>query len=297
MPNDEAPHEPYDGPDLVPGQDGLPVRLVGHWSRQKHHFLLRYINTFTTAMKGKPWFDGLGYIDLFAGPGKCKIRNTSEEIEASPILALTAPRPGKSFDELVFADLSRDCVDAIRERFRVHESPVTPRLHVGDSNQQIGEIIRDLPRDHLYLAFIDPPGLDIHFDTVRTLAKDRRVDLIISFMDRLDLSRNLQRYLDETPSKPDFFFGDKSGWRERFRDLPNWDPEKLTRLSLEIYQDQLRTLGYEYFGEPKRIKGTAGAPDTPFYLLLFASKHDRGADLWNKASNKGPGGQRPLPFT
>jgi hypothetical protein len=41
---------------------------VGPWSAAKHHFLRRYIDAFTTAMRAKGW-RGLNYIDLFASAG------------------------------------------------------------------------------------------------------------------------------------------------------------------------------------------------------------------------------------
>lgn len=51
-----------------PTDDGLEISTVGEWSRDKHHFLSRYIDAFTNAMKKKGW-SGLHYIDLFAGAG------------------------------------------------------------------------------------------------------------------------------------------------------------------------------------------------------------------------------------
>lgn len=61
-------------PELPPpDDDGLIIPEVGEWSRDKHHFLRRYIHAFTTAMKDKGW-SGLHYIDLFAGAGMERIK-------------------------------------------------------------------------------------------------------------------------------------------------------------------------------------------------------------------------------
>ena len=49
-----------------PKDDDLYIPTVGEWSRDKHYFLMRYIDAFTTSMKNKKW-QGLHYIDLFAG--------------------------------------------------------------------------------------------------------------------------------------------------------------------------------------------------------------------------------------
>src|ERR1035437_11073206 len=37
-----------------PIDDGLFTPPVGPWSRDKHHFLRRYLDAFTNSMKGKP---------------------------------------------------------------------------------------------------------------------------------------------------------------------------------------------------------------------------------------------------
>jgi len=290
MPKEPLSNGPsFDGQDLVTGSDGLPIREVGAWSKDKHHFLSRYIDAFTTAMAGK--WAGLGYVDLFSGPGMCKVRDTAEEIEGSPLLALGSPRP---FDLFAFADVSTDALSAIQRRFEAKGGPSSPLVYAGDCNERIVDVTRDLPTGHLYLAFIDPTGLDVHFETIRALTSHRKVDLIISFMDRLDLIRNIDIYHDRASPKLDLFLGASSNWRQRYADLPNRSPENITRMTLDAYREQLGAIGYKHFGQPKRITGRAGAADTPFYLLLFASKHPLGAKLWNETSKKDRGGQRSL---
>ncbi|MCY2930107.1 MAG: three-Cys-motif partner protein TcmP [Planctomycetota bacterium] len=286
----------YDSSDLVPSSDGLPAREVGPWSKDKHYFLIRYMDAFTRAMKRKPQWSGLGYIDLFAGPGKCKIRGTGEEIYGSPLIALTSPRPGKSFDAFFFAEMSSHCLEAITTRFHSLRSQCIPNVYPGDCNEKVSALSKDLNSSFLYLAFIDPPGLDVHFDTIRALANQQRMDLIISFMDRLDLNRNMNTYLAQQQSKLDLFFGERSNWRHRFNNLGSWSAENVTRLSLEIYRDQLQQIGYGHFGEPVRIHGAGETAQTPFYLLLFASKHPLGVQFWNETSSKDRSGNRKLPF-
>ncbi len=45
----------------------------------------RYISIFRSGMKKK--FGELNYIDLFAGPGKCRIRGTREVRNGTPLIA------------------------------------------------------------------------------------------------------------------------------------------------------------------------------------------------------------------
>lgn len=141
-------------------------------------------------MKNKPAWSGLGYVDLFSGPGMCRLRETGEEIDGSPLIALNSPKP---FDSFVFADTSADALRAVRERFRGRQAAVVPETVHGDCNENISEIVSLLPHSHLHLAFLDPTGLHVRFDTIRTLTADRRVDLIISVMDLLDVVRNIKK--------------------------------------------------------------------------------------------------------
>ena len=76
----------------VPEDDGLLTPEVGDWSRDKHHFLWRYLNAFTTAMRNKAWA-GLHYIDLFAGAGIERLKGSGELDWGSPLLAAQAKHP------------------------------------------------------------------------------------------------------------------------------------------------------------------------------------------------------------
>ena len=86
---------------LPPKDDGLFTPTVGKQSSDKHYFLMRYIDIFTTAMKGK--WKGLHYIDLFAGAGIEKLRGSEELHWGSPMIAAKAPKP---FDRLHLCELN-----------------------------------------------------------------------------------------------------------------------------------------------------------------------------------------------
>jgi len=281
--NEQSGEHNYDGDDLVLGSDGLPVRKVGPWSQDKHHFLKNYMAAFTTAMKRK--WGGLSYVDLFVGPGLCRIRGTSKEIDAPPLLALEAPKP---FDALYFVDKSADAIHALESRLRGHGSDIPAHTYVGDCNVEVDRLERDLSADHLHLAFIDPTGLHVWYDTLRKLTRRRKVDLIISLMDRLDLTRNIRDYYyPNQDSNLDRFLGMGAQWRYEFDSLPNQDAEHVSNWFLNLYQRRLRKIGYCHFGQPRRISGSG-----PFYLLFFASKHPLGAKLWDETSGTDRGGQR-----
>ena len=68
-----------------PVDDGQYIPTVGQWSSDKHYYLSRYLDAFTTSMR-KKW-NSLHYIDLFAGAGIERLEESKVLEWGSPILA------------------------------------------------------------------------------------------------------------------------------------------------------------------------------------------------------------------
>ncbi len=111
--------------------------------------------------------------------------------------------------------------------------------------------------------------------------------MLILFPDALDALRNVAIYTDQQDSRLDLVLGADSGWRARRAALNECTGDKFRRLLATIYTEQLSALEYLSFGE-EVISGPRG----PLYRLLFASKHDRGLEFWNKISRRDKSGQR-----
>ncbi len=269
-----------------PEDDGLYIpKPVGEWSLDKHHFLKRYIDAFTTAMKGKKW-SGLHYIDLFAGAGIVRLRDSGELSWGSPLIAAQAPN---AFDGLHFCDLSRRRVKALQARLEA----LRPKSHFqvlrGDANQVARKIAGSIPERALSLAFLDPFGLHLSFETVRVLSA-RRTDLIIFFPDRLDALRNCKYLYHDAPndSRLDRFLGAASDWRTALDTAPQTQWAQVLR---DLYRTQIQRLGYRHF-EYERIL----ARKHPLYLLILCSRHSLAAKLWRKIASIKPNGQRTINF-
>lgn len=266
-----------------PVDDGLYITEdVGEWSKDKHYYLMRYIDAFTTSMKTKKW-KSLHYIDLFAGSGIERIKETEQLEWGSPLIAAQAP---KSFDSLHLCESDSEKYHALTQRIkRCHSNAQV--LH-GDANEKISEIIPQIPKGSLSLAFLDPYGLDLRFETIKLLSS-RKIDLIIFFPDCLDMIRNWKAYyFENNESKMDNFLGEGIDWRSALLSSPknNYADELL-----KLYTQQLSKLGYIHF-DPKRISGQ----DRPLYRLIFCCKDPTGLKLWQKISLKGPDGQRSFDF-
>ena len=119
---------------LKPLDDGLPMRESGSWAAEKLDYLRRYIEVFETSMRTK-WKKRY-YIDLFAGPGKCRCRETNKILLGSPLIAMTTKHP---FTNYVFADMRKENLDALSKRIEsTHQYPNT-QFFIGDSNKLIME--------------------------------------------------------------------------------------------------------------------------------------------------------------
>ena len=71
--------------DLIDPIDGLLADDVGPWANQKHELLRRYISLSAKARNkfNSPSDAGATFTDLFCGPGRAKIRDTTTWIDGS----------------------------------------------------------------------------------------------------------------------------------------------------------------------------------------------------------------------
>jgi len=264
-----------------PEDDGLFREEAGSWSADKHHFLRRYIHAFTTAMKDKNW-NGLHYIDLFAGPGIVQIKDGPLDW-GSPLIAAQSPT---KFDCLHLCDKGKREFEASTHRLARFPQPTSPQCVHGDANEVVDTIVAQIPKGALSLAFLDPHGLHLHYETVRQLSV-HRTDLIVFFPDHLDVLRNWEDVYQQQPnSNLDLVLGTDC-WRERMHSSPitRW-----AELVQRIYEEQLRKLGYAYF-EDERIT----RPNGRFlYKLIFCSAHERGAQIWRGVARQKRDGQYDL---
>ena len=162
----------------------------------------------------------------------------------------------------------------------------------GDCNDQIRDVAAMIPDRTLTLAFVDPTGLDARFETIARLSERGRVDLLILFADAYDVVRNVDLYRQQTNSRLDQVLGPGSGWQTMWDQLDNRCRGNVRRKFAEVYCRQLeKHLGYKQFGKETIMNGTM-----PLYTLIYASKHERGLEFWDKIATKDPGGQLGLPF-
>lgn len=266
------------------GADGLPVQCVGPWALDKHHYVRTYVGATRHVRRRYHPPEGRGgttFIDLYSGPGLAYIPETNEFIEGSPLIALGAEE--HPYRKVILCDIDEtQNIPALKKRTEKYGSRV--KVIAGDCNQVVHEVMRHVPEYGYNVALIDPFGPSVlTFDTIRELAARKRMDLIIHFplgaMKRIFRQTDvLERFVGLTADKWGF-------------DLhTGHDVPKL----LPVLQRQLATLDY-----PLRellcpvVKNTH---NLTLYHLVFATRHERGEEIWKSITRKGANGQRQFAF-
>src|SRR5258708_34283224 len=123
-------------------------------------------------MKNK--WDSRVYIDLYAGPGLLKIRDTNKFIWGSPILALGVEHP---FDKYIFCENDAVSLDELKKRVARHFPNADVEFVPGSCDAQLDTISRLIPkatrtnRDSSF-CFVDPYYLSIQSSTINRIAEN-----------------------------------------------------------------------------------------------------------------------------
>jgi three-Cys-motif partner protein len=269
------------------GNDGLTVRESGIWVKEKLYYLEHYLDIFSVGMSRK-WASKLYYVDLFAGPGLCRIRETQEEVDGSPLIALKF-----NFSKYFFFEADEACYKALQMRVKVRAPEKLKNIVMiqEDCNRQIHQV-KPLPSS-LGLAFIDPTGVSpIAFTTIQKLTANRKIDLIINFHEGMGIRMNMHQYTTKEGNALDNFMG-SNRWRKQFQRAPTSLDQACRQITNE-YQDNLRGLGYQVVDGSQIPVRTQR--NSLLYYLLFASKNPKGSEFWQKIGVINPHGQRKLPL-
>jgi three-Cys-motif partner protein len=267
---------------------------VGPWAAEKLNALETYLDFYNTALKNQP-FERV-YIDAFAGSLRSKVRGSDlppepspffdeeEALEAraefiigSPVRALGLD-PG--FHRHHFFDLDESRVDKLRE-LCVGRNDVT--IEVGDCNPMIRDLCQQLSdRNVRGVAFLDPYGAHVEWETLEALARTGTMEVIINFPVAMAINRMITRSGIVPENWSDQLtrcFGTDE-WHEVAyrveRDLFGEEvvqkhgdvPDRL----LDLYLARLRVI-FSHVSSPRLIRNTRGVP---LYYLVWAGPNKLG---------------------
>jgi three-Cys-motif partner protein len=258
--------------------DGLYTPEVGEWAERKYRLLSYYAEMFATSMKDK-WASRV-YIDLFAGAGRGRIRETSRVVATSALLALGVRNP---FDRYVFCDIDSDCVAALTMRVRRTYPDRDVRYLTGDANELIDVVLRNVPQPRTgagVLAFcvLDPFNLgNLSFTTVARLSAIF-VDFLVLIPSYMDANRNEQAYMAADNDTVADFLGNP-GWRD------DWSRARgeFGSFVVDQFGRSMKRLGFIYEGPGGEVLVHLPRKNIKLYHLAFYSKRDLGMKFWRQA--------------
>jgi len=264
---------------IIPAtDDGLYIPEVGAWGDEKYKLLGGYSEIFTSGMKNQ--WDSLIYIDLFAGAGYAKIKGTNKIRMTSALIALSV---NHKFDKYILCEEDEECFNALTERIKRHFPDANVELIKGDSNKNIEQIIKAIPKHSkdekvLRFCFADPFSLNLKFITIKKLSSVGKIDFLILLALHMDGNRNLFNYISKNSRKVDDFIDDNT-WREQFLSgqLPIKD---FIKYLADKYDENMKSINYIEPIKKQLVK--IDDINVPLYYLAFYSKHERGNDFFKK---------------
>jgi len=288
----------YSGNCIIPAEDGLPIQCVGPWVEDKYSFFERYLDATRLVRKKFSDQNNSVFIDLFAGPGRCIIRQKNREIQNGAMrVANNLKIP---FSENYFFDINAPNIDALKGR--IGKKP-NYYFQCTDSNKMAEAFVESLlTKSYRYhFIYMDPFGPEaLPFKTVKEFARLKRVDLFIHFPIGA-IRRNLPHWRESDFGILDEFLG-TSAWRD---DIENLRQGKTLSKLLKIYEKQLFDSGFPMEGLRMASSDDIGFSSLPvvsvrntqeveLYTLVLASKNGIAQKIWHSVIMIEPSGQRRL---
>lgn len=262
----------------LPASDGLLARKSGDWAKRKHHFLRNYCGITAKSMRNK-W--QLVYLDVMAGPGLCKIRETGEEFPGSPFVALDY-----EFHEFILIENDPPLADALKERVAKH--PKASQVKILQENW-VDLLERGQLRftdNTLVVVFIDPTGISqVPMKAMLRLAKHRPIDMLVTIQHSLGITWNVPQYVKSESGQTalDEFLG-SADWRKwKWKDASEFARMAINAFSQRIQQEGF--IGTRHISVPV---------DQPLYRFTLFSRHRLAEKFWNEILKMDETGQREL---
>jgi three-Cys-motif partner protein len=184
---------PEDAPYLN-ASDGLPARKSGEWAKRKHHYLNNYCGITTVSMKSR---FKVVYLDVMAGPGKCKIKETGEEFAGSPLVALE-----HDFSEYLLVEREPNLANALEQRVSGHPKAQKIKVIRDDWVKLAASGQLRFDAHTLVVAFIDPTGTSqVPMSAMKDMAQNPRIDLLVTIQHRLGVFGTRRSFDDQQAVK------------------------------------------------------------------------------------------------
>lgn len=246
--------------------------------------LEEYLRAYVKATKRARKY-GIYYIDLFAGPGKNRLRSTEEIKNGSPLISLELE---PSFTRYFFIEADKRCCDSLLAYIKEYPQELQDLVSVycGDCNIEMDRVLAEIPQRNPAFAFLDPESTELRWSTIEKLASHKKppnnkIELFILF----PYNMVLVRWLTLFPEIVERVMPPRSNWQQihYLKVSGQIDKNELRRRLVEEYENGLKQLGYKYVLPGYLFKSER---NRPLYFMLFASDHPLGAQIMQTRFSK-----------
>lgn len=281
-------------------------RFGGNWTQEKLKVLEIYLNAYTKALKNTNFKKF--YIDGFAGCGQIYTTRSSnllsqssswlEEFEdfnedqkgflqGSTNVALGTIPP---FDRYIFVEKRADYCKGL-ESLKDQYSSMRNRIDIrhGDANEQIIELCEYVDwRTHRAVLFLDPYGAQVEWDTIKTVANTKAIDMWVLFPHGIAVNRLLKKSGDIPESwkkRIDKILG-FTDWYEIFyqkvveKSIFGQCEKVVKTATVEVigqcFNDRLNQVFAGVAENPAELRSHSKCP---LYLLCFAVSNENGKEI------------------
>jgi three-Cys-motif partner protein len=275
----------------------------GDWTENKIEILVEYANAYLKIMNSYAtrynW--KLLYFDGFAGSGFIKKGNQENQKmivgAAKRILELSEPR---TFDKYYFVEKESDNVELLKSNTK----DIFPEKEIYIVNTDCNEKIKSLSefliskqgKNHKTLAYIDPCGMQLNWESLKALEK-LSVDVWILIPTGMGVNRLLKndgKISDAWLAKLEIFLGMEKKeildcfYNERKistlfgEDIITTKEDKAIEKSADLYKERLNKL-FKYVSTPYILKNNSNS--TMFHFLM-ASNNQHAVNIANDIVTK-----------
>jgi three-Cys-motif partner protein len=213
---------------LIEQEDGLMVRLASDQMLDGLRLLRAYVDLFSRDVKRKH------YIDLWAGTGKIRLTPKGTILLASPLIALTTPKP---FDQCYFTEAIDPERMALRSRVQTSDRPYT--IYSEDGNVAVDNALEAFKASAgVPLVFLALDRMQVQWASVEKLSQLTEAEFIFDF-EKINMSK-----APDTTDKQNLwtaFFG-TGDWRKVYQNTVKQNGDAHQQLR-DFYLERLQSLG------------------------------------------------------
>lgn len=171
----------------------------GNWTEEKMEIVVSYAKAYLKIMNSQPWAKTI-YFDGFAGSGLIEVEDKNELIKGTSLRILEIKDP-KPFDLYYFVEKDLKTKLALETNINKNNFSINAKVVQDDCNTRLKSMSEFLfkNKDYRALAFIDPYGMSVDWDSIESL-KNQGIDLWILVPTGLGVNRLLKNNGDISES-------------------------------------------------------------------------------------------------